>query len=44
LNYHKDGTRYRAEVSITPILDDTRSPLWFVARERRLPELAMASA
>lgn len=44
LNYHKDGTRYRAEVNITPILDDTQSPLWFVARERRLPEMSLAPA
>lgn len=36
VNYHKDGTRYRVDVFITPILDDEGSPLWFVARERRL--------
>ena len=37
VNYHKDGTRYRVEVSIDPILDDAGQPLWFVARERKLP-------
>jgi PAS domain S-box-containing protein len=37
LNYHKDGSRYRVEVSIDPILDDEGQPLWFVARERKLP-------
>ncbi len=37
VNYHKDGTRYRAEVRIDPILDDEGQPLWFVAKERKLP-------
>lgn len=36
LNYHKDGSLYRVEVAITPILDDDGRPLWFVARERKL--------
>lgn len=36
VNYHKDGTRYRAEVRIAPILDEDRRPLWFVARERKV--------
>jgi PAS domain S-box-containing protein len=36
VNYHKDGSRYRVEVSIDPILDDEGLPLWFVARERKL--------
>ena len=35
-NYHKDGTLYRVDVAITPILDDAGSPLWFVAREKEL--------
>lgn len=38
LNYHKDGSKYRAEVNIMPILDDAGEPLWFVARERKLTE------
>jgi PAS domain S-box-containing protein len=37
VNYHKDGTLYRVDVRITPILDDDRQPLWFVAKERKLP-------
>ncbi len=37
VNYHKDGSRYGVEVSIDPILDDEGQPLWFVARERKLP-------
>lgn len=40
VNYHKDGSPYRVDVLITPLLDDAREPLWFVARERRLPVLA----
>jgi len=36
LNYHKDGTRYRADVRIMPVLDDEGRPLWFVAKERKL--------
>ena len=36
LNYHKNGTPYWVEVAITPILDDTGEPLWFVAREREM--------
>ncbi len=35
-NYHKDGTLYRVNVAITPILDDAGEPLWFVAREKEL--------
>lgn len=38
VNYHKDGSRYRVEVSIDPILDDEGQPLWLVARERKLPD------
>ncbi|MBL9211866.1 MAG: PAS domain-containing protein [Opitutaceae bacterium] len=37
LNYHKDGSLYRVELAITPILDDDGAPLWFVAKERKLP-------
>jgi PAS domain S-box-containing protein len=36
-NYHKDGTRYLADIRIAPILDDDGRPLWFVARERKVP-------
>jgi len=36
LNYHKDGTQYRVEIAITPVLDDSGQPLWFVAKERKL--------
>lgn len=38
VNYHKDGTRYRADIRIAPILDDGGEPLWFVARERKIAE------
>lgn len=38
VNYHKDGTRYRADVRIMPILDAAGQPLWFVAKERKLAE------
>ncbi len=37
VNYHKDGTAYRADVRILPVLDDAGEVLWFVAKERRLP-------
>ena len=40
VNYHKDGTRYRADIRIAPILDDHDQPVWFVARERKVPEVA----
>lgn len=36
LNYHKDGTRYRADVRIYPVLDDAGAPVFFVAREQRV--------
>lgn len=42
LNYHKNGTAYWVEISITPILDDAGQPLWFVARERELTDIAAA--
>jgi len=38
VNYHKDGSRYRVDIRIAPILDDEQRPRWFVARERKLPE------
>lgn len=38
INYHKNGTLYLVEISITPILDDAGQPLWFVARERDLTD------
>lgn len=40
VNYHKDGSRYRAEVHIAPVLADGGDPLWFVAKERKLREPA----
>lgn len=40
INYHKNGTPYRVEVAITPILDDGGELLWFVAKERKLEILA----
>lgn len=36
VNYHKDGHAYRADVRISPILDDANEPVYFVARERVL--------
>lgn len=39
INYHRDGSRYRVRLSITPILDDSGQPLWFVAKERKLEAL-----
>jgi PAS domain S-box-containing protein len=44
VNYHKDGGRYVVDVRIAPILDDAAQPCWFVARERRLPDDALAGA
>jgi hypothetical protein len=38
VNYHKDGTPYRADVRIMPILDNAGQTLWFVAKERKLAE------
>jgi PAS domain S-box-containing protein len=38
VNYHKNGSAYRADIRITPILDDEGEPLWIVARERLVPE------
>lgn len=42
-NYHKLGASYRADIRITPILDDDGQPLWFVARERNLSPAAMTT-
>jgi methyl-accepting chemotaxis protein len=42
LNYHKSGEPYWVDIAITPILDDDGKPLWLVARERELTELAAA--
>jgi PAS domain S-box-containing protein len=42
LNYHKNGTPYWVDISITPILDDEGQPLWLVARERELTDHAVA--
>lgn len=36
VNYHRNGARYVAEISITPILDDDHQPVWFAAKERVL--------
>lgn len=41
VNYHKDGSRYRADVRIMPLLDDDGQPRWFVARERKVPDDAL---
>lgn len=39
VNYHKGGSPYLVEISITPIRDDEDRLRWFVARERLLEEL-----
>ena len=36
VNYHKNGTSYRADIRIAPVLDEDGEPLWFVARERKV--------
>jgi PAS domain S-box-containing protein len=38
VNYHKDGSDYLVDIRITPILDDEDKVLWFVAKERKLPD------
>jgi hypothetical protein len=38
VNYHKDGSQYRVDIRLYPILDDDGRPLWFVARERKLED------
>ena len=42
VNYHKDGSTYRADIRMDPILDEAGEPLWFVARERKLTAAAVA--
>lgn len=39
-NYHRSGTRYAVELALTPVLDDDGQPLWFVAKERKLADVA----
>jgi PAS domain S-box-containing protein len=34
VNYHKNGTRYTADIAIAPVLNDDAQPVWFVAQER----------
>ena len=36
VNYHRNGSRYLADISITPILDDDDQHVWFAAKERIL--------
>lgn len=43
LNYHKDGTTYRVDLRLTPIVDEAGEPCWFVAQERKVPESAGAA-
>jgi PAS domain S-box-containing protein len=38
VNYHKDGSPYRVDIQLYPIIDDDGQPLWFVARERKLAD------
>lgn len=40
VNYHKNGSRYVADIRISPFLDDEGEPLWFLAKERLIAELA----
>jgi PAS domain S-box-containing protein len=40
LNYHKNGTPYWVEVSITPILNEEGNTQWLVAREREIRDRA----
>ncbi len=42
LNYHKNGTPYWVEIGIVPIFDDAGKPVWLVAREKELPDYAVA--
>lgn len=34
INYHKNGSPYRVEISLTPIFDDENRPIYLAARER----------
>ncbi len=40
VNYHKDGSLYRVKLALTPLLDDERQPMWFIAKEQKLPMVA----
>jgi PAS domain S-box-containing protein len=42
VNYHKDGSAYQVDIRMTPLLDDEGRPMWFTARERKIPEMAPA--
>ncbi|MEO6738892.1 MAG: PAS domain-containing protein [Chthoniobacteraceae bacterium] len=42
LNYHKNGTPYWVDVSITPIRDDAGNLLWLIARENELKDRVAA--
>ena len=44
VNYHKNGTPYRVDIRVTPILDDQDQPRWLVAQVRELPEAAAVTA
>ncbi len=44
VNYHKDGTPYRVDIRLTPILDDAGQPCWFVAQERKVSEAGAAAS
>jgi hypothetical protein len=33
---NKNGSAYRADIRIAPVLDEDGDPLWFVARERKV--------
>jgi len=43
LNYHKNGTTYRVDLRLTPIVDDTGQPHYFVAQERKVPDAALGA-
>jgi PAS domain S-box-containing protein len=40
VNYHKDGSRYRVRLRLAPICDDDDRPLWYVARETKIADVA----
>jgi PAS domain S-box-containing protein len=40
LNYRKDGTSYLVEIDMRPIKDDHGVPLYLIAREREVAEVA----
>lgn len=37
VNYHKDGSPYRVEIRLAPLLDEAGAPVCFAARERKVP-------